>query len=270
MIGLFHIGFLNFSWIDVIDILLVSMLLYHLYKLLKGSVAVRIFIGLSFIYLFYLVINAAGMELLGSILGQFIGVGVIASVILFQQEIRKFLLLIGNTTNIDNQRLINIFKLQKQKEHIDVNSIVKAAEELANTKTGALIVIPKSTDLQQYIDSGDLIDAVLSKRLLITIFNKYSPMHDGAVIVTHGRVKAARCIIPVSENQNLPAQYGLRHRASIGLTEVADCAVVVVSEETGKMSLSYDGELFYNLSSVEMRSNLNRLLHEETEEETKS
>ena len=264
---LFQIGFLDFGFIDILDILLVTFLLYQLYKLLRGSVAVKIFIGLLFIYLFYLIIRAVEMELLGSILGQFIGVGVLAAVILFQQEIRKFLLLVGQTTDVNNQKLQRIFQFGKNAkgDHGDINIVVKAAKELSGPRTGALIVFSKSASLQTYIESGDMIDAVLSKRLLVTIFNKYSPMHDGAVIIVGGRIRAARCIIPVSDNQNLPAQFGLRHRAAVGLTEVTDSAVIVVSEETGEMSLAIDGELKHNLSTAELRTTLNKYMYPEDE-----
>lgn len=259
----FHIGFLNFGLIDIIDIALVSVLLYQIYRLVRGSVAVRILLGLTFIYLFYLVINATGMQLLGAILGQFIGVGVLAAVILFQQEIRKFLLLIGNTTNFENSRLLSFLNVKKEEGFVDVNVIVKAAQEMGKTFTGALIVMERSSNLQSYMDSGDELDAVLSKRLLLSIFNKTSPLHDGAVIIKNGRINAARCIIPVSENQFLPANLGLRHRAAIGISEITDCMVLIVSEENGKISLAHDGKIEYGLDPVEIRSKLNHMLHED-------
>lgn len=259
---LFHIGFLKFGFIDIIDILMVSLLLYNLYKLLRGSVAIRIFLGLLFIYLIYLFVRAAEMKLLTAILGQFIGIGMLAAVILFQPEIRKFLLMIGRTTAFENGKIAKYFNWGSGEglEGIELNKIMKACEELATTETGALIVFSKSTDLQHFIDTGDDIDATISKRLLITIFNKYSPLHDGAVIVTNGRIKAARCILPVTENENLPAQMGLRHRAAIGMTEATDAAVLIVSEETGKISLSFGGEAFQDLGVASIRSKLSSYL----------
>ncbi len=262
-----NIGFLNFGWIDVIDIVLVSILLFQLYKLVRGSVAVNIFIGLLAIYLFYLLVRAFEMELLSSIFGQFINVGVIAAVILFQQEIRKFLLLVGRTTTINNERLLNLLQWNKSlapKERLDINAIVQAADELSSTKTGALIVITKNDELQGYIDTGDTIDAIISKRLLLSIFFKNSPMHDGAVIISSkGRIKATRCILPVSQNDKIPARYGLRHRASIGITEISDCIVLVVSEETGKLSIICNVEAQNDLSPTEVRTALHNYLFEE-------
>ena len=262
---LFHIGFLDFGFIDVIDILMVSLLLYNLYKLLRGSVAIRIFLGLLFIYLIYLVVRAAEMKLLSAILGQFIGVGMLAAVILFQQEIRKFLLLVGRTTAFENGAIGKYFNWGSSEgtEVVELNKVMKACEELAATYTGALIVFSKSTDLQHFVDTGDEIDATVSKRLLLTIFNKYSPLHDGAVIVSNGRIKAARCILPVTENEHLPAQMGLRHRAAIGMTEVTDSAVLIVSEETGKISLSYGGEAFQGLGITALRARLSSYLADE-------
>lgn len=261
----FNIGFLNFSWIDAIDIILVSILLYQLYKLLYGSVALKIFLGLLFIYLFYQVINALNMQLLSSILGQFIGVGVIVAVILFQQEIRRFLLIIGRSTELNNEKFYKFFSWKSQsyssQTPIDINIVVKAAKELSSVQEGALIVFAKSSELKFYMESGDMLDALISKRLLITIFNKTGPLHDGAVIVADGRIKAARCIIPVTEKRDLPAHYGLRHRAAIGLTEVTDSIVLVVSEETGQMSLAYNGQMEHNLTTAEIRVRLVQYLY---------
>ncbi len=263
MVKLVHIGFLSFGFVDFIDIALVSLLVYQVYRLVRGSGAVRILVGLALIYLVYLVVSAAGMELLGTILGQFMGVGVLAAVILFQQEIRKFLMLVGNTTSLENNKLINVFRVSKEVEYVDVNVVVKAAQEMSKDYSGALIVLERSSNLEQYVETGDAIDAVLSKRLLLTIFNKHTPLHDGAVIIRNGRVDAARCIIPVSDNQFLPAHYGLRHRAAVGITEHTDAIVVVVSEESGKMSFIHDGKVEEAIDPVLLRSELNKYLHEE-------
>lgn len=260
-----NIGFLNFGWIDIVDIVLVSIILFQLYKLVRGSVAVNIFIGLLAVYLFYLVVRAAEMELLTAIFGQFIGVGVIAAVILFQQEFRKFLLLVGRTTAVNNERILNLIQWNKtleKKENVNINVIVKAAENLSETKTGALIIMSKNDELQSYIETGDLIDGLISKRLLLSIFFKNSPMHDGAVIISKGRIKAARCIIPVSEKEDIPAHLGLRHRASIGVTEISDCIVLVVSEETGAISVVNNGQIQHNLSPTEVRTFLHDYLIE--------
>jgi uncharacterized protein (TIGR00159 family) len=264
----FNIGFLEVSWVDVIDILLVGFLLYQLYKLMKGSVAVKIFLGILSLYLIYLIVKSAQMELLSIILGQFMGVGVIAAIILFQPEIRKFLLLIGRTTSLNKENIFKNFALWKKKEQakgLNITPVIEAVKTLGGSNTGALIVFTKDSELKFYAESGDLIDAIISKRLLISIFNKYSPLHDGAVIIHNGRVTAARCILPVSEKDDLAADFGLRHRAAIGMTETTDSLVLIVSEETGQLSISRQGELMSNLSPQEIRKAINNYLFEEDE-----
>lgn len=264
----FNIGFLEVSWVDVIDILLVSFLLYQLYKLMRGSVAVKIFLGILSLYLIYLIVKSAQMELLSIILGQFMGVGVIAAIILFQPEIRKFLLLIGRTTSLNKENIFKNFALWKKKEQakgLNVTPVIDAAKALGGSNTGALIVFTKDSALKFYAESGDLIDAIISKRLLISIFNKYSPLHDGAVIIYNGKITAARCILPVSDKDDLPANFGLRHRAAIGMTETTDSLVLIVSEETGQLSVAHQGELMNNLSPQEIRKTINTYLFEEEE-----
>lgn len=216
MIYAFKLGFLDIRWVDIVDILLVSVLLYQVYKLLKGSVAVRVLVGFLSLYLIYLVVKAAQMELLAGILGQFMGVGVLAAIIIFSQEIRKFLLILGKTSFRNSGILESIFIWRKRRPKINMNitAVIEAAKSLSGSNTGALMVFSRNTELKFYADSGDLLDAFISKRLLISIFNKYSPLHDGAVILFEGRIKAARCLLPVSERENLPAQWGLRHRAA--------------------------------------------------------
>ena len=264
MIYLFTIGFLEGSWVDVIDILLVSFLLYQVYKLMRGSVAVTIFLGVLALYLVYLIVRAAQMELLGLILGQFMGVGVLAAIILFQPEIRKFLLLIGKTTDFNKSTTLfkNFFlgRNRYKEELFNITPIIEAAKTLGGTNTGALIVFSRDSELKFYAESGDNIDAFLSKRLLLSIFNKYSPLHDGAVIIYKGKIKAARCVLPVSESDSLPAQFGLRHRAAMGMSEVTDTAILVVSEETGQLSLTRNGRLYPNLSPLELRKHISEYL----------
>lgn len=259
---LFTIGFLEVNWLDIVDVLLVTILLYQLYKVLTGSVALKIFIGFLSIYLLYLVVKALGMELLTIILGQFMGVGVLAALILFQQEIRKFLLMIGKTTAFNNDKLFKGFPWRKSQDgnRINLTPFIEAAKSLAGKNTGALIVFALDSDLRLYAESGDFIDAVISKRLMLSIFNKNSPLHDGAVIIADGRIKAARCILPVTESKDVPASMGLRHRAAIGLTEVTDAVVLVVSEETGQISLVRNGQVFRNLAAADLRSRLNHFL----------
>ncbi len=268
----FNIGFLEINWVDVFDILLVSVLLYQVYKLMKGSVAVRIFMGILFLYLIYLIIKAAQMELLSLILGQFMGVGVIAAIILFQPELRKFFLLLGRSTEFNKENILKSFMVWRtpdpQKE-FNITAVVEACKILGGSNTGALIVFSRDSPLKFYAESGDLINAEISKRLLLSIFNKYSPLHDGAVILYKGKIKAARCILPVTENDKLPAQFGLRHRAAMGMSEVTDTLVLVVSEETGQISLVKNGVIDHNLAPPELRKKINEYLFEEKEEAEK-
>lgn len=266
MILAVRIGFLEITWVDFFDIALVSLLLYQLYKLLRGSVAVRIFFGFLFLYLVFLVVNAADMELLTAILGQFMGVGVLAVIILFQQEIRKFLLMIGKSTALDRENLLDnlkIWKRAEQQRDYHVSVIIEAAKTMGVSYTGALIVFSKSSELKFYAESGDMLDAQISKRLLLSIFNKNSPLHDGAVIIHKGRIKAARCILPVSENDTLPANYGLRHRAALGMSETTDTLVMAVSEETGNISIARGGIIYTDLTPVEIQRKINEYLFEE-------
>ncbi|RSK50874.1 diadenylate cyclase CdaA [Hymenobacter rigui] len=260
MIGSFGIGFLRIGWVDVVDVLLVTVLFYQLYKLLTGSVALKVFLGFMSLYLFYLVVKAAGMELLTSILGQFMSVGVLAGIILFQQEIRRFLLNVGKATSFSNRLRMFSWRRDTQPERMNITPFIEAAKSLASKQTGALIAFSMASDLKFFADSGDLLDATVSKRLLMSIFNKTSPLHDGAVIISNGRIKAARCILPVSENPDVPAALGLRHRAAIGLTEVTDAVVLVVSEETSQISLVRGGEVFRNLAPADLRARLNEFL----------
>lgn len=270
MIGAFTIGFLRIGWIDVVDVLLVTALFYQLYKLLTGSVALKVFLGFMSLYLFYLVVKALGMELLTSILGQFMSVGVLAGIILFQQEIRRFLLNVGKATSFGNRLRVFPWRREQGQERMNVTPFIEAAKSLAGKQTGALIAFSMASDLKFFADSGDLIDATVSKRLLMSIFNKTSPLHDGAVIISNGRIKAARCILPVSENPDVPASMGLRHRAAIGLTEVTDAIVLVVSEETSQISLVRGGEVFRNLAPADLRARLNEFLFDAAPKPTPS
>ena len=259
MTGPFPINFLHFGWIDAADVLLVTVLLYQLYKLLRGSVALNVALGLISFYLLYLVVKATGMELLTKILGQFMSVGVLASIILFQQEIRRFLLSVGKATALERVRGWT-WGRSSYITPLTVGPFVEAAKSLSGKYTGALICFSQSSDLTTFAESGDRLDAEISKRLLLSIFNKTSPLHDGAVIITNGRIQAARCILPVSENPDVPASLGLRHRAAIGLSEITDAVVLVVSEETGAMSLVRHGEVYRDLATAELRTHLNEWL----------
>ncbi|MEX2232596.1 MAG: diadenylate cyclase CdaA [Cyclobacteriaceae bacterium] len=256
MIFVFKIGFLEVSWVDIIDISLVSILLFQVYKLIRGSIAVNIFLGILALYLIYLIVRAAEMELLATILGQFMGVGVLAMIILFQPEIRKFLLVIGRGTEFRE----NFFKTVSNwrntyHDDFDIQHVIEAAKTLKASKTGALIVFSRDVELRFYIETGDALNAEVTRRLLLAIFNKSSPLHDGAVIIYKGRIKAARCILPVSENDHLPTHFGLRHRAAVGMSENTDTLVMAISEETGRLILARNGIYLraLKLSQVEQK-----------------
>ncbi|MGF1638771.1 MAG: diadenylate cyclase CdaA [Cyclobacteriaceae bacterium] len=268
MIFVFNIGFLNVSWVDIIDIIAVTILLYQVYKLMRGSIAVKVFLGFLSLYLIYLVVNAAQMELLSAILGQFMGVGVIAVIILFQQEIRKFLLIIGRGTTLRREVLFKNFPWRRDRyEQFNISPVIEAVKSMGASNTGALIVFSRDSELKFYADSGDRINGIISKRLLQSIFYKNSPLHDGAVIIFNGKILAARCILPVSDQDYLPANFGLRHRAAIGMSEVTETLVLVVSEETGQMSLVRNGKLHHNLSTHELRGMINAYLAGEDDQD---
>lgn len=249
MIFAFNIGFLDVTWADFIDIALVAVLLYQVYKLIRGSIAVNIFLGILALYLIYLIVRAAEMELLTNILGQFMGVGVLAMIILFQPEIRKFLLVIGRSTEFNRDNLLKSLTHWRShyEEDFEIHEVIEAAKTMKATRTGALIVFSRDTEMKFYLETGDALNAEVSRRLLLSIFNKSSPLHDGAAIVYKGRIKAARCVLPVSENDHLPPHFGLRHRSAIGMTEVTDTLVMAISEETGRLILARNGKYLKSL-----------------------
>lgn len=263
MILAFKIGFLEVSWVDFIDIGLVAILLYQVYKLIRGSIAVNIFLGILALYLIYLIVRAAQMELLTTILGQFMGVGVLATIILFQQEIRKFLLVIGRSTEVNRDTLIKSFTNWRphQEEEFDVNEIIEAAKSLKATRTGALIVFSRDSELKFYVETGDPVDSVVSRRILLSIFNKNSPLHDGAIIIHKGKIRAARCVLPVSENDHLPPQFGLRHRSAIGMSESTDTLLMAISEETGRLILARNGVYIKGLKLKQVEQKILEYLH---------
>lgn len=252
------IFFISFRLTDAIDIFLVAVILYLLYNMVKGTSAVNIFIGLALIYIVWIVIKALDLKLLSSLMGKFINVGVIAVMVVFQQEIRKFLLYIGSNEFIRSRNWKNIFKLSlsgtsSDEIVLDKEEIITACFNMSETKTGALIVISRKSDLKFYVNTGEIVDSALSARMLENIFYKNSPLHDGAVIIINNRIVAARCVLPVTEKENFPANYGMRHRAAVGITETTDAVVISVSEQTGSVSLTMKGEIKANLTKDELR-----------------
>ncbi len=265
MIWLFHISFIEVSWVDLIDIGLVAILLYQIYKMIRGSLAVNIFLGILALYLGYLIVRAAQMELLATILGQFMGVGVLAMIILFQPEIRKFLLVIGRGTDKDFFKSLAHWRTIYN-DDFDISEVTEAIKTMKATRTGSLIVLSRGSELKGYLETGDMLDAEVTARLLMSIFNKQSPLHDGAVIIHKGRIKAARCVLPLSENDHLPPHFGLRHRSAIGMSEVTDTLIITVSEETGRLILARNGKFLKGLKLKQVEQRILEYLHMEEPE----
>jgi len=262
MLSLNIMAFISMDWIDIIDILLVAILIYQLYYLVKGTAAINIFLGILLFYLLWLIVKGLNMQLFGSILRKFIDVGFIALLIVFQQEIRRFLLLVGTSDMFKKGKLgkaIFDFKWgEKTIEELDTNSIVKACKNMSTNKTGALIILTKKNDLNFYAKTGDVLDAKLSVRIIENIFFKNSPLHDGALIISNNKLVAARCVLPVTENTDFPAHLGMRHRAAVGVTEMTDAIAIVVSEQTGEISFCKEGILKHSLTQERLKELLDR------------
>ena len=258
---LFEIGFLTIRLVDLIDIAIVTVLLYKLYNLLRGGVAINIFIGLLTVYaLYWICVKVLSMGLLGTILGQFISLGFIALIIVFQQEVRRFLIVLG-TNNILSKnsftRQILPWNWQTAKSSpLNIPEILKACRQMSKTKTGAIIVLAKSSELKYYTNTGDMMNAEISHALIESIFFKNSPLHDGSIIIVNNVIKAARCVLPVTENIELPGHLGMRHRAAIGITEQSDALALVVSEETGEISIAKEGHIRVHVNLEELERTL--------------
>lgn len=243
--------------IDIIDILLVATILFQIYRMIKGTSASSIFIVVFFIYLFWLIVKALNMQLISSLLGQVIGVGVIALIIVFQQEVRRFLLLLGNKYIKGKSFSVTRWLFTSREDPggpAIAGEIVRATESLASTKTGALIVIGRQSRFDMYTEGGEILKAQINAELLRTIFFKNTPLHDGAVLIEDRLILAAGCPLPVTERFTLPVHLGMRHRAAIGMSEQTDALVIVVSEETGFISVADAGELRLNLTPNELRN----------------
>lgn len=237
------LDFLDYSFLDILDVVLVAILLYYIYKLLRGTVAINIFIGITIIFLIWKITVALEMEMLSGILGTLAGGGIVALIVVFQQEIRKFLLMLGTTNFTSKRNFLKQLKFVKSEEHIetDVETIINTCEVMGKTKTGALIVFERNQSLDFVKTTGDKMHAEVNKPILESIFYKNSPLHDGAIIIKDNNIIATRIILPLSD-KNIPARFGLRHRAAIGISEKTDALCLVVSEETGKISYIKDGE----------------------------
>ena len=250
--------FLNLRILDIVDIVFLAILLYYIYKLVKGTVAVNIFVGIVIIWLFWKLTQLLQMELLSSVFGEFIGAGIFALIVVFQQEIRKFLLMIGSTNFTQRKKFLRQFKFVKDDTQIstNINAIVNACEAMSRTFTGALIVIQKTTSLDFVKNTGDKMNIELNQPIIESIFYKNSPLHDGAMIIEDNKITATRVILPVSNDRTIPLRFGLRHRAAVGITEKTDAIALVVSEETGQISYLKDGELVIFEDLVELINKL--------------
>lgn len=234
----------DFRLIDFIDVFLVAILLYYIYKLVKGTVAINIFIGILIIYFVWRLTDYLNMHMLYRIFDGFMKVGIIALIVVFQPEIRKFLLMVGSTNIGGKRRLFKSFKFLKNdiETTTDVEAIVTACKNMSSSKTGALIVVERNNNLDFLLNTGDSMNISVSEPIIESIFFKNSPLHDGALIIENNTIKATRVVLPVNNEKTIPDRFGLRHRAAIGITEKTDALAIAVSEETGQISYFKNGE----------------------------
>lgn len=250
--------FFDITVMDIIDIVLVALLLYYLYKLMKDSGSLNVFLGiLVFLFSWVLVSELLHMRLLGSIFNQLMSVGTLALVVIFHDEVRNFFRSLGSHRQF---RFLSKFFSRKDEavEDPTVMPIVMACNSMAQQKVGALIVIQRGDTLDEIINTGEILNADVSQRLIEAVFFKNAPLHDGAMVVRKGRIVAAQCILPVSHNLNIPRKLGLRHRSAMGISEVSDAVAIVVSEETGSMSVAMNGKLYQNLDARKLESLLSK------------
>lgn len=253
-----NLDFFDIGFWDIVDILIVGYLLYLLYKLLKGSIAFNIFIGMAILYGAWLIVKMLQMNLLSVILGQFFNIGLIILIIIFQPEVRRFLLMVGDSTFGQRGNLFKRWIAPKEDTAILSKSgfdIIDAIEELSLNRIGVLIILAKPLQLDYFSKSGILLQAHLSKELLVGLFQKDNPLHDGAVIVHGDKVERASVILPVSDKNDLPSNMGLRHRAALGASEQFGTKAIVVSEETGLISWVESDEI-YNIDTDQLTEKL--------------
>ena len=250
-------GFLDITLVDIIDIFVVALIMFQVYRLTRGTNALRIVVGILIIYLLWIVTRVLNMELLSMILGQIIGVGVIALIIVFQQEIRRFLILLG--TQYTNRRvsfMARLFRPRGRKVKVVgqewIETGVGGLAPNANTKTRPMIVIAPKVNLLPFIEQGERIDALISASLIKNIFFKNSPLHDGAMVIADDRIAAARCVLPSTERE-VPMEFGMRHRAALGASEITDALVIVVSEERGTISIARKGHISRDISPAHLQ-----------------
>ena len=254
---------MDITILDILDIAIAALLIFYLYRLMKESGSLNVFYGvLAFIVVWVITSQILDMKLIGNILDKFMSIGLLVVVILFQDQIKRFLVQLG-----DRKRwrfLRRFFRPSKREDqsriHRDIMPIVYACMNMAKSRTGALIVIEQSMPLEEYERSGDIIDAKINSRLIENIFFKNSPLHDGAMIIAHDRIKSAGCILPVSHDSNVPRHLGLRHRSALGISQATDAFAIVVSEETGQISVAHHGQLSTRLSVTELEHRMSELI----------
>lgn len=256
-------GFIPFTFIDFLDILLVAGLLFIVYKAMKGTNAPYILVGIVMVYLAWVVVKALNMELLSIILGQIISVGVIALLVIFQPELRRFLFTLGMRQK-ELDFLTRFFSPNRKQNSTNTSPIVSACLDMSESKVGALIVFRRKDDLQFVIEGGIALDANITMSLIKNIFFKNAPLHDGAVVIDNNRIVAAKCILPVTQS-NVPKSYGTRHRAAIGLSEMTDAVVLVISEETGAISIVKGGKVKSKVDPQKLNTLLKQALEEQEE-----
>lgn len=261
-------GFLEVSLADLLDIFLLGLIIFFVFKWLRGSSAMSIFIAIASLYVIRVLVSAFNMRLMNVLMETVLDVGMLALIVIFQPEIRKFLISLGNRymNNTKGRAVINKILGRQAGSIVDseaVNDITEACRRMSEDKTGALIVIAQRAPLDDIISTGDKIDAGIHRRLIMNLFFKNSPLHDGALVIKDDRIAAARCTLPITERTNIPANYGMRHKAAIGITEVSDAEVIVVSEETGRISFVKGGVVTHIQNINELKLLLSATAEEE-------
>lgn len=250
------IGFLEFGVKDFIEVFIIALVLYYLYRWIRGTFAIQAAVGLVFIIIINAMVSALGLSTINFILRRILDVGVLAVFIIFQPEIRKLLYNLGQNTNLDR------FFVRSNSETV-IDEVIDAARNMSHSKTGALIVFARTSSLQDLVDVGVKLDARVNSELLQTIFNRNTPLHDGAVVIRNSRIVAASCYLPISQNPNISSVFGTRHRAAVGITETNNVFVIVISEETGRISIARNGSLTSGLTIQKLRSEMNQALGEQ-------
>lgn len=258
--------FIQIGLIDILDILVVALIMYYVYKIARGTPAPSILVGILLIYVIWFVVRALKMEMLSEILGSIISVGVIALIVVFQPEIRRFLQVLGNKLRRRNTIWFKIlfFKEEKNDDHEYLTPLVRACVDMSVSKTGALILIQRHMDLASISETGVPIDARITTSLLKNLFFKNSPLHDGAVVIKDARIDAAKCILPSTQN-SVPVSFGMRHRAALGASEITDAIVIVVSEETGAISVAHNGQINIGITIADLKEEILARIEEESE-----